>query len=361
MPTVQQVVRSVVAPLTRTRLFRALGADRPAARRAAAARASAGGRVQLSGLLVPSLVLHTVGAKSGRAAGHVPHVHGRRPRSRDRGRHDVRAGAASGMDLQPARPPRRRDHGARAADAGARDAASARPSATRRGRASRRSGPGIEATSATRAGSCGSSGCSRWPTRITRRCDARGAVVRVRRPPGRSRERRRRRAGARHDGCRDSRPSSGGRPLAPPGPGCGRARGRATTPSGIGWRPSRGTSAMAISWRASSMSDAKSGSSATIARHRPEVGEDAQERLVADRALRACSPRPRRRGRRARPRRGRRADAAPAAPRRPRRCRRARWPRARARRAAPSSSCARRPGRRRPRRPSPSRRTGRRS
>ena len=64
MPTVLQVVRSVIAPLTRTRVFRAIGPVLlPPAERLLAALT--GGRVQLSGLLVPSLVLHTVGAKTG--------------------------------------------------------------------------------------------------------------------------------------------------------------------------------------------------------------------------------------------------------------------------------------------------------
>ena len=64
MPTVLQGVRSVVAPLTRTRLFRALApVVLPPVERLLAGLS--GGRVQLSGLLVPSLVLHTVGAKSG--------------------------------------------------------------------------------------------------------------------------------------------------------------------------------------------------------------------------------------------------------------------------------------------------------
>ncbi len=64
MPTVLQAVRSVVAPLTRTRLFRALGpVVLPPVERLL--RRLTGGRVQLSGLLVPSLVLHTVGARSG--------------------------------------------------------------------------------------------------------------------------------------------------------------------------------------------------------------------------------------------------------------------------------------------------------
>ena len=64
MPTVLQVVRSAVAPLTRTRLFRVLGPIVLPPVERLLARVS-GGRVQLSGLLVPSLVLHTVGAKSG--------------------------------------------------------------------------------------------------------------------------------------------------------------------------------------------------------------------------------------------------------------------------------------------------------
>ncbi|HEU0181434.1 MAG TPA: nitroreductase family deazaflavin-dependent oxidoreductase [Agromyces mariniharenae] len=64
MPTVLQVVRSVIAPITRTRLFRAIGPLLlPPAERLVSALT--GGRVQLSGLLVPSLVLHTTGAKSG--------------------------------------------------------------------------------------------------------------------------------------------------------------------------------------------------------------------------------------------------------------------------------------------------------
>lgn len=64
MPTVLQVVRSVIAPLTRTRLFRAIGPVLLPPVEWLLARLT-GGRVQLSGLLVPSLVLHTVGAKSG--------------------------------------------------------------------------------------------------------------------------------------------------------------------------------------------------------------------------------------------------------------------------------------------------------
>ena len=64
MATVLQVVRSFIAPVTRTRLFRALGPIvLPPVERLLAWLS--GGRVQLSGLLVHSLVLHTVGVKSG--------------------------------------------------------------------------------------------------------------------------------------------------------------------------------------------------------------------------------------------------------------------------------------------------------
>jgi deazaflavin-dependent oxidoreductase (nitroreductase family) len=64
MATVLQIVRSVIAPLTRTRLFRALAPVVLPPVERLFARLS-GGRVQLSGLLVHSLVLHTIGAKSG--------------------------------------------------------------------------------------------------------------------------------------------------------------------------------------------------------------------------------------------------------------------------------------------------------
>jgi deazaflavin-dependent oxidoreductase (nitroreductase family) len=58
------VVRAIVAPLTRTRAFRrAAPVALPPVERALAALT--GGRVQLSALLVPSLVLHTTGARSG--------------------------------------------------------------------------------------------------------------------------------------------------------------------------------------------------------------------------------------------------------------------------------------------------------
>ncbi|GAA1785324.1 nitroreductase family deazaflavin-dependent oxidoreductase [Agromyces lapidis] len=80
MPTVVHLVRSVVSPLTRTRLFR-WAAPRllPPVERLLAWLS--GGRVQLSGLLVPSLVLHTTGARSGEpresALMYTPDGHGR--------------------------------------------------------------------------------------------------------------------------------------------------------------------------------------------------------------------------------------------------------------------------------------------
>ncbi|WP_448809782.1 nitroreductase family deazaflavin-dependent oxidoreductase [Agromyces bauzanensis] len=64
MPTVLQVVRTVVAPLTRTRLFRMVGPIvLPPVERVLAWATD--GRVQLSGLLVHSLVLHSTGARTG--------------------------------------------------------------------------------------------------------------------------------------------------------------------------------------------------------------------------------------------------------------------------------------------------------
>lgn len=80
MPTVLHLVRSVVSPLTRTRFFRWC-APRvlPAVERVIAA--VSGGRVQLSALLVPSLVLHTTGARSceprDSALMYTPDGHGR--------------------------------------------------------------------------------------------------------------------------------------------------------------------------------------------------------------------------------------------------------------------------------------------
>lgn len=63
MSGIVDVVRAVVAPLTRTRVFRRAAPHvLPPIERALAALT--GRRVQLSALLVPSLVLHTIGAKS---------------------------------------------------------------------------------------------------------------------------------------------------------------------------------------------------------------------------------------------------------------------------------------------------------
>lgn len=64
MASLLHAVRSMVAPLTRTRVFRAVGpVVLPPAERLVA-RLS-GGRLQVSALLVPSLVLHSTGARSG--------------------------------------------------------------------------------------------------------------------------------------------------------------------------------------------------------------------------------------------------------------------------------------------------------
>jgi deazaflavin-dependent oxidoreductase (nitroreductase family) len=64
MADVLSIVRFTIAPLTRTRLFRRVGPVLMPPLERAIARVT-GGRVQLSGLLVPTLVLHTVGARSG--------------------------------------------------------------------------------------------------------------------------------------------------------------------------------------------------------------------------------------------------------------------------------------------------------
>lgn len=64
MPSPLRLVRSGVARFSRTRFFRAVGPTiMPPLERATAF--ASGGRVQLSGLLVPSLVLRTTGAKTG--------------------------------------------------------------------------------------------------------------------------------------------------------------------------------------------------------------------------------------------------------------------------------------------------------
>lgn len=65
MPRVVDVVRAVVAPLTRTRVFRRVIGPLLLPPVERLLTWATGGRVQLSALLVPSLVLHTVGAKSG--------------------------------------------------------------------------------------------------------------------------------------------------------------------------------------------------------------------------------------------------------------------------------------------------------
>jgi deazaflavin-dependent oxidoreductase (nitroreductase family) len=61
---VRDLLRALLAPLTRTRLFRAAGPRvLPPIERVFTVLSR--GRVQLSAVLVPSLVLHTTGAKSG--------------------------------------------------------------------------------------------------------------------------------------------------------------------------------------------------------------------------------------------------------------------------------------------------------
>jgi deazaflavin-dependent oxidoreductase (nitroreductase family) len=64
MVSLRRQLRRAVARFSRTRFFRRVGpAIMPPLERAIAGLT--GGRVQMSGLLVPSLVLHSVGAKSG--------------------------------------------------------------------------------------------------------------------------------------------------------------------------------------------------------------------------------------------------------------------------------------------------------
>ncbi|MFE6971528.1 nitroreductase family deazaflavin-dependent oxidoreductase [Isoptericola sp. NPDC057653] len=64
MATLLHVVRSAVAPVTRTRAFRAVAPRALPPVERALARLTRG-RFQLSAVLVPSLVLHTTGARSG--------------------------------------------------------------------------------------------------------------------------------------------------------------------------------------------------------------------------------------------------------------------------------------------------------
>lgn len=81
MTAVVDVVRALVAPLTRTRLFRrVIGPILLPPVEAVVARLT-GGRVQVSALLVPSLVLHTRGARTGEPRDvplmYTPDGHGR--------------------------------------------------------------------------------------------------------------------------------------------------------------------------------------------------------------------------------------------------------------------------------------------
>lgn len=80
MSIVVDVVRHTLAPITRTRAFRRLGPRVLPPVERVLARATRG-RVQLSGLLVPSLVLHTVGARTGEPRDvplmYTPDGHGR--------------------------------------------------------------------------------------------------------------------------------------------------------------------------------------------------------------------------------------------------------------------------------------------
>ncbi|GEK80217.1 nitroreductase family deazaflavin-dependent oxidoreductase [Agrococcus baldri] len=62
----RRLLRRALAPVSRTRAFRRIGPRAmPVAERIA--KRLTGGRLVVSGILVPSLVLHTVGAKSGLA------------------------------------------------------------------------------------------------------------------------------------------------------------------------------------------------------------------------------------------------------------------------------------------------------
>ncbi|GAA1464877.1 nitroreductase family deazaflavin-dependent oxidoreductase [Microbacterium thalassium] len=64
MPGLKDVVRAIIAPLTRTRWFRRVGpVFLPPFERFM--KGITGGRLQVSGILVPSLVLRTTGARSG--------------------------------------------------------------------------------------------------------------------------------------------------------------------------------------------------------------------------------------------------------------------------------------------------------
>lgn len=65
MSTVVDIVRAVIAPLTRTRAFRRFLGPLLLPPVESIVAFLSRGRVQVSALLVPSLVLHTIGAKSG--------------------------------------------------------------------------------------------------------------------------------------------------------------------------------------------------------------------------------------------------------------------------------------------------------
>ena len=177
MPTVLHIVRSVVAPLTRTRLFRALAPVMLPPSNGCVARLS-GGRVQLSGLLVPSLVLHTIGAKSGE-----PRDTYLMYTADGRGRAIV-AGTTFAQERHPGWTYNLLAHpDALITVRGRTDARAGEPdrratNATRLGRASRRSGPATGATSAIRGASCGCSACSRLPIAATLRCERAGVACR---------------------------------------------------------------------------------------------------------------------------------------------------------------------------------------
>ena len=282
MATVLQIVRSAIAPLTRTRLFRAVGPVLLPPVERLLARLT-GGRVQLSGLLVPSLVLHTIGAKSG-----APRDTYLMYTADGRGRAIV-AGTTFAQERHPgwtynllAHPDasitvrgRRMPVRANLIGDDERDAAWARIEAQ---------WPGYRGYGAIRAGWCGCSGSSRSPTRTTRRCsDAAGPALGagpvdarqpdpgpMRAPASASRRTARRIPGVsaidRRYATRTSRTWLWSR------------RGRATAPSGSGVRPRRGTRAIAMPSRASSMSEAKSGSSTTT---RGTVPRSAKMRIRA--------------------------------------------------------------------------------
>ena len=149
-----------IAPLTRTRLFRRFAPTVLPVIERLLSRLT-GGRVQLSALLVPSLVLHTIGAKSGEprdaALMYTPDGQGRAIVAGTNfagGRHpawtaNLLAHPDAAITVRGRRMPVRAE-------------ACPTTSATPHGRGSRRSGPAIACTSASRAARCACSGCSRW-------------------------------------------------------------------------------------------------------------------------------------------------------------------------------------------------------